>query len=167
MIVCTLPRKRYSRFIELVKRQYRSAEHGLVRGIGVVNLVHSTGDASDFWPVDFRIYAPDSDGKTKNAHFRKMLVRAVTDKRLEAPTVLFDSWYAAADNLKLIQRLGLSFFTTLKENRRVSLSKEGGYIHLDKNRVAAPTAPTRRARETESSPFPSAVIQAGRHERRH
>jgi hypothetical protein len=123
--------KRYSRFIELVKRQYSGAEHGLVRGIGVVNLVHSTGPAGDFWPLDFRFYAPDADGKTKNEHFREMLIRAVADKGLQARTVLFDSWYAAADNLKLIQRLGLSFFTTLKENRLVSLSKEDGYIHLN------------------------------------
>src|SRR3990172_2044372 len=48
--------KRYSRFIELVKRQYSGAEHGLVRGIGVVNLVHSSGQAGDFWPIDYRIY---------------------------------------------------------------------------------------------------------------
>ncbi len=45
--------------------------------------------------------------------------------------MLFDSWYAAADNLKLIQRLNLIFFTTLKANRMVSLSKEAGYMHLD------------------------------------
>ena len=123
--------KRYSRFIELVKQQYSGAEHGLVRGIGVVNLVHSCGLAGDFWPLDFRIYAPDDDGKTKNDHFREMLVRAVGDKGLQAKTILFDSWYAAADNLKLIHRLNLVFFTTLKENRLVSLSKEDGYIHLD------------------------------------
>ena len=123
--------KRYSQFIELVKRQYSGAEHGLVRGIGVVNLVHSSGPAGDFWPIDFRIYAPDADGKTKNEHFREMLLHAVTDKRIQAKTVLFDTWYAAADNLKLIQRLHLIFFTTLKENRLVSLSKEQGYLHLD------------------------------------
>ena len=123
--------KRYSRFIALVKRQYSGAEHGLMRGIGIVNLVHSNGVAGDFWPLDFRIYAPDADGKTKNQHFREMLLCAVTDKRLQARTILFDSWYAAADNLKLIQRLNLIFFTTLKENRLVSLSKEDGYIHLD------------------------------------
>jgi hypothetical protein len=123
--------KRYSQFIELVKRQYSGAEHGLVRGIGVVNLVHSSGPAGDFWPIDFRIYAPDADGKTKNEHFREMLLHAVTDKRIQAKTVLFDTWYAAADNLKLIQRLHLIFFTTLKENRLVSLSKEQGYSHLD------------------------------------
>ncbi len=123
--------KRYSRFIELVKRQYSGAEHGLVRGIGVVNLVHSSGAQGDFYPIDYRIYAPESDGKTKNEHFREMLVRAVADKQIKAKTVLIDSWYAGADNLKLIHRLGLVFFTTLKENRLVSLSKAAGYIHLD------------------------------------
>jgi hypothetical protein len=123
--------KRYSRFIELVKNQYSGAEHGLVRGIGVVNLVHSSGAAGDFYPIDYRIYAPETDGKTKNDHFREMLVRAIADKRIQAKTVLIDSWYAGADNLKLIHRLALIFFTTLKENRLVSLSKEEGYIHLD------------------------------------
>jgi hypothetical protein len=38
--------KRYSQFIELVKLQYSGAEHGLVRGIGIVNLVHSAGTNS-------------------------------------------------------------------------------------------------------------------------
>ena len=69
--------QRYSRFIELVKRQYSGAEHGLVRGIGIVNLVHSSGQPDDFWPIDYRIYAPEADGKTKNDHFREMLLRAV------------------------------------------------------------------------------------------
>jgi len=123
--------KRYAHFIELVKRQYSGNEHGLVRGIGVVNLVHSSGGQGDFYPIDYRIYAPEVDGKTKNDHFREMLIRAVTDKRIQAQTVLFDAWYASADNLKLIHRLSLIFFTTLKENRLISLSKEDGYIHLD------------------------------------
>lgn len=123
--------KRYSRFIELVKRQYSGAEHGLVRGIGVVNLVHSAGQDGEFYPIDYRIYAPEADGKTKNDHFREMLLHAVADKQIQAKTVLFDSWYAAADNLKLIHRLSWVFFTTLKENRLVSLSKEDGYIHLN------------------------------------
>lgn len=123
--------KRYSRFIELVRHQYSGAVHGLVRGIGVVNLVHSSGKPGEFYPIDYRIYDPDTDGKTKNEHFREMLIQAVAEKRIKARTVLFDSWYAAADNLKLIHRLGLIFFTTLKENRLVSLSKEEGYLHLE------------------------------------
>jgi hypothetical protein len=123
--------KRYSRFIELVKLQYSGAEHGLVRGIGIVNLVHSAGAQKDFYPIDYRIYAPDQDGKTKNEHFAEMVRNAVADKQIQAKRILFDTWYASADNLKLVHRLGLIFFTTLKSNRMVSLSKETGYIHLD------------------------------------
>jgi len=122
--------KRYARKIELVKRQYSGNEHGLVAGIGVVNLVHSSGTEGDFYPIDYRIYAPDADGKTKNDHFRDMLIGALADKRLEAGTVLFDSWYASADNLKLVHRSGRIFYTTLKANRLVSLDKAEGYIHL-------------------------------------
>ena len=36
--------KRYSRSIEMVKLQYSGAECGLVRGIAVVNLVHTSGE---------------------------------------------------------------------------------------------------------------------------
>ena len=123
--------KRYSRFIELVKLQYSGAAHGLVRGIGIVNLVHSAGAKQDFYPIDFRIYAPDQDGKTKNKHFSEMVINAVYAKKIKAKRILFDSWYASAENLKLIHRLGLIFFTTLKSNRMISLSKESGWIHLD------------------------------------
>ena len=120
--------KQYSHKMELVKKQYSGATHGLVRGIGVVNLVHS--DGADFYPIDYRVYAPEADGKTKNDHFREMVRNAKSDKQIKARTLLFDSWYASVDNLKLIQRLDMFFVTTLKDNRMVSLSKEGGYIHL-------------------------------------
>ncbi len=140
--------KQYSQKIELVKLQYSGAEGGLVRGIGVVNLLHSSGEVGDFFPIDFRVYAPDCDGKTKNAHFLEMLIRAKSDKRLKANTVLFDSWYASVDNLKAIHRLGMVFVSTLKSNRLVSTSKEQyqeskskggknkgsknkGYVHLE------------------------------------
>lgn len=121
--------KQYSDNIELVKLQYSGAEHGLVRGIGIVNLVHC--DGTNYYPVDYRIYAPDQDGKTKNDHFQDMLIAATHNKGIKAKTVLMDSWYASVPNLKLIHRMGMIFFTTLKENRLVSVSKEGGYGHLD------------------------------------
>lgn len=121
--------KRYSRSIELVKRQYSGAEGGLVRGIGVVNLVHTTGKEGAHYPIDFRIYAKEADGKTKNDHFQEMLLRALDEKQIQAKTILFDTWYASWKNLKLVHRLGLIFYTTLKSNRVVSLSKEDGYIY--------------------------------------
>lgn len=121
--------KQYSKEIGLVKLQYSGAEHGLVRGIGVVNLVHS--DGKDYHPIDYRIYAPDQDGKTKNDHFQDMLIGAKKEKGVKANTVLMDSWYDSVPNLKLIHRMGMVFFTTLKDNRLISLTKEGGYIHLE------------------------------------
>ncbi|MGB7339441.1 MAG: transposase [Phototrophicaceae bacterium] len=121
--------KKHARKMEMVKRQYSGNEGGLVQGIGVVNLVHSDGES--YYPIDFRIYAKQMDGKTKNDHFREMLLSAKQDKGIQANTVLFDSWYGSWDNLKRVHRLEMVFFTTLKSNRMVSLSKEDGYVHLD------------------------------------
>jgi len=123
--------KRYSRFIELVRAQYSGNEHGVVRGIGVVSLVHSAGKDAAFYPIDYRLYAPDVDGKTKNEHFQEMFVTALDQKQIQARTIVFDGWYASAENLKLIHRRHGTFFTTLKSNRLVSLSKEHGYVHLE------------------------------------
>ena len=122
--------KRYSKKIEMVKRQYSGAAGGLVDGIGIVNLLHTSGKENDFFPIDYRIYHIEGDGKTKNDHFREMLLRAKSDKGIKARTALFDSWYAGVDNLKLLHRLEMFFVTTLKSNRMVSLSKETGYVHL-------------------------------------
>jgi Transposase DDE domain len=123
--------KRYSRFIELVRAQYSGNEHRVIKGIGVVNLVHSAGKDGDFYPIDYRVYAPDVDGKTKNDHFQEMFVNALDLKCVQARTILFDGWYASGENLKLIHRRKRIFFTTLKSNRLVSLSKAQGYSHLE------------------------------------
>lgn len=120
--------KQYSRQIGLVQRQYSGAEHGLVKGIDIVNLVHY--DGQDFYPIDYRIYAPKVDGNTKNDLFGEMLMAAKTRKGIKAQTILFDSWYTSVDNLKLIAFLKMVFFAPIKDNRLVSLSCEQGYIHL-------------------------------------
>jgi hypothetical protein len=120
--------KNYSKKIEMVKRQYSGNAHGLVNGIGIVNLVHANED--DYNPIDFRIYAKNFDGKTKNDHFRDMIKLAIEKKGIKAQTILFDNWYASTDNLKFIHRLNKIFITTLKKNRLVSIKEEDGYIHL-------------------------------------
>lgn len=122
--------KQYSRAIEMVKRQYSGAVGGLVRGIGIVNLVHTNGEG-DFCPIDYRIYAKSCDGKTKNDHFQEMLIQAIANKQVKAKTVLFDSWYASWRNLRLVHQLGLWFYTTLKSNRLVSLDDGETFVHLD------------------------------------
>jgi hypothetical protein len=84
--------KRYSRFIELVRAQYSGNEPRVSKGIGGVNLVQSGGKEEDFYPIDSRVYAPDVEGKTKNAHFQEMFVNAVDQKQLQARPILFDGW---------------------------------------------------------------------------
>ena len=114
----------------MVQKQYSGNEHGTVKGIGLVNFIHSVGNDGEFWPIDYRIYHPDTDGKSKNDHFQEMFLRLTTHKHLKARRILFDSWYASVDNLKSIHRAGWPFFTTLKSNRLVSVDRDRGYEHL-------------------------------------
>lgn len=121
--------KPYAKAIALVSSHYSGNKHGVVRGIDIVNLVHSSGNG-DYYPIDYRIYAPDYERATKNDHFLAMLKEAFEVRKVRAKYVLFDSWYASATNLKYIHRQGRIFYTTLKSNRLVSVTKEDGYIHL-------------------------------------
>lgn len=70
------------------------------------------------------------DGKTKNDHFRDLLLGAVLEKQVPAQTVLFDSWYSSSDNLKLIARLGLIFYSAIKGDRVVSVSRDAGWVQV-------------------------------------
>jgi Transposase DDE domain len=122
--------KPHARAIELVYPHYSGNKHSVIRGIDIVNLVHSSGDGA-YFPVDYRIYAPEYERATKNDHFLAMLKEAFEVRKIRAKYVLFDSWYASVANLKYIHRQGRIFYTTLKSNRLVSITKEDGYIHLE------------------------------------
>jgi DDE family transposase len=121
--------KPYAKAIELVYPHYSGNKHAVVRGIDIVNLVHSSGNG-DYYPIDYRIYAPEYAKETKNDYFLAMLQEAFEMRNIRAKYVLFDSWYASANNLKYIHRHSHIFYTTLKSNRLVSITKEAGYIHL-------------------------------------
>jgi hypothetical protein len=121
--------KPYAQAIELVYPHYSGNKHAVIRGIDIVNLVHSSGDG-EYYPVDYRIYAPEYERATKNDLFLAMLKEAFDVRGIRAKYILFDSWYASVTNLKYIHRQGRIFYTTLKSNRLISISKEEGYIHL-------------------------------------
>lgn len=111
--------KRYSETIELVRRQYSGNEHGLVRGIGVVTCVYVNPELDRFWIVDFRIFDPDGDGKTKLDHVQAMLEHTIQFKKLPFRTVLMDTWYATKDVMLLIERWKKVYYCPLKHNRLV------------------------------------------------
>lgn len=92
--------KPHSRSISLTGIHWSGNHHKMVQGISLVTLVWIDGIST--YPLDFRIYHKDSDGKTKNDHFQDML-RESAERGLNPDCVLFDSWYGSVDNLRLVE----------------------------------------------------------------
>jgi SRSO17 transposase len=115
--------KRHSFKIELVRRQYSGNEHGIVKGIGVVNCLYANLDTGEHWVVDWRVYNPGADGKSKLDHVRDMFDDALLQKGLPFRTVLMDSWYAAKETMTHTDRAGEVFYCPLKCNRLVDDSQ--------------------------------------------
>ena len=115
--------KNYSFAIEGVRRQYSGNAHGIIKGIGVVNCVYVNSQTGRHWVIDYRVYNPDADGKSKLDHVEEMLLSAVFEKRLPFQTVLMDSWYAVNALMLLVQNLGKLYYTTIKTNRLVDESQ--------------------------------------------
>ena len=111
--------KRFSRKIELVRSQYSGNEHGVVKGIGVVTCVYVNPEIDQFWIIDYRIYDPDGDGKTKLDHLEDMLTNCVYQKQLEFWAVLIDTWYATKKTMLQIESFGKIYYCPLKDNRLV------------------------------------------------
>ena len=105
--------------IELVRRQYSGNAHGVIKGIGVVTCVYVNPDLDQFWIIDYRIYDPDGDEKSKLDHVREMLDHALHDKQIPFRGVLMDTWYATKELMLLIESLHTLYFCPLKDNRQV------------------------------------------------
>lgn len=114
--------KPYAEKIELVGRHWSGKHKSVVWGINLITMVWTDGDRKI--PCDYRLYDKARDGQTKNDHFRALL--AVAQGRGFAPEcVVFDSWYSGLENLKAIRGLGWRWLTQLKENRNVTLDRQG------------------------------------------
>ena len=115
----TIIDKNFSHQIELVRRQYSGNAHGIIKGIGVVTCVYVNAQTQQHWVIDYRIYDPDGDGKSKLDHVQEMLSNADHDKPLPFRTVLMDSWYATKDLMLFIESKGKTYYCPLKSNRQV------------------------------------------------
>ena len=115
----TVVDKNYSHQIELVRRQYSGNAHAVIKGIGVVTCVYVNPSSGRFWIIDYRLYDPDGDGKSKLAHVHDMLRNIVPHKRLPFRGVLMDTWYATKDAMLEIEGLGKQYYCPLKVNRQV------------------------------------------------
>ncbi len=111
--------KKHARHIELVRRQYSGNARGVINGIGVVTCVYVNPLLDRFWVIDYRIYDPEGDGKTKLDHVRDMLSLLVYQRQLLFQAVLMDSWYATKTVMLHIENLGKVYYCPLKTNRLV------------------------------------------------
>jgi hypothetical protein len=111
--------KNHSFAIELVRRQWSGNAHAVIKGIGVVNCVYVNPETDQFWIIDYRVYDPEGDGKTKLDHLREMLTNVIYQKELPLQAVLMDTWYATKDLMLYIDQLGKHFYCPLKDNRQV------------------------------------------------
>lgn len=111
--------KSHSHKIDLVRLQYSGNAHGLIKGIGVVNCLYVSPRTQRYWIIDWRVYAPDSDAKSKLTHMQEMLDNAMKVKMLPFRSVLMDSWYATKDLMLHLHRAGKIFYCPLKSNRKV------------------------------------------------
>lgn len=108
--------------MELVRRQYSGNAHGIIKGIGVVNCVYVNPHTEEFRIIDYRIYAPDFDGKSKLEHVEEMFNNALYRKELSFRGVLMDSWYATTDLMAHIHQHQKLFYCPVKDNRRIFLA---------------------------------------------
>ena len=124
--------KRHSRAIELVRRQYSGNAHSIIKGIGVVNCLYLDPINQQFWLLDFRIFNPETDGKTKLDHVLDML-QSLKHRGVLYQTVLMDSWYATVDMMKYLIKEKKTFYCPIKSNRKAddSCGKET-YKAVDK-----------------------------------
>ena len=115
----TVANKNFSQEIELVRHQYSGNAHRVIKGIGIVTCVYVNPDLDQFWIIDYRIYDPDGDGKTKLDHVQEMLLNCVHQKQLLFWAVLMDSWYATKEIMLAIEKYEKIYYCPLKDNRQV------------------------------------------------
>ena len=115
----TVADKNFSHAIELVRRQDSGNAHGVIKGIGIVTCVYVNPELDQFWIIDYRLYDPDGDGKTKLDPVQEMLVNCVYQKNLSFWAVWMDSWYATKEILLALEKYKKIYYCPLKDNRQV------------------------------------------------
>jgi len=111
--------KSHSRHIEAVRRQWSGNAGGVIRGIGVVTCIYVNPETDQFWIIDYRIYDPETDGKSKIDHLHEMLTNVCHQKQLPFYAVLMDTWYASRKVMRHVEALEKIYYCPIKKNRLV------------------------------------------------
>jgi hypothetical protein len=123
--------KNHSFAIEVVRRQWSGNAQKVIKGIGIVTCVYVNPDLDRFWVIDYRLYDPERDGRSKIEHLLDMWRTLVYGENLPFQTVLMDSWYASMQVIKAIEKAGKTYYCPLKANRQVSEAPTQPYERVD------------------------------------
>lgn len=104
-----------------------------MKGIGIVTCLYWNPEKQRAYVLDFRIFAPEVDGKTKLDHVKEILLHLVNARKIPFKTVLMDSWYATTDMMMTIGKdLGKIYYCPLKSNRLVKdRGADGEHVPVD------------------------------------
>lgn len=123
--------KSHSFAIEVVRRQWSGNAKKVIKGIGIVTCVYVNPEINRFWVIDYRLYDPDRDGRSKLDHLLEMWRTLIHVEKLPFRTVLMDSWYAAMKVIKEIEKAQKIYYCPLKANRQVSENPAQPYQRVD------------------------------------
>jgi hypothetical protein len=113
--------KNFSQAISGVRSQYSGNEKKVIKGIGLVGCVYYNADIDRYWVIDFRLFDPERDGKTKLDHMQEML-SMLSYREVPYRTVLMDTWYATTEMMLRIADLHKVYYCPIKANRQVDES---------------------------------------------
>ncbi len=123
--------KSHSFAIELVRRQWSGNVKKVIKGIGIVTCVYVNPDIGKFWIIDYRIFDPDRDGRSKLDHLLEMWRTILHVEQIPFRTVLMDSWYATMKVMKAIEKAKKVYYCPLKSNRQVTQNPDDDYNRVD------------------------------------
>jgi len=123
--------KSHSFAIELVRRQWSGNAKKVIKGIGIVTCVYVNPDIDRFWVIDYRIFDPERDGRSKIDHLLEMWRTILYVEQIPFQTVLIDSWYATMKVMKAIEKADKIYYCPLKSNRQVTQSSDEPYNRVD------------------------------------
>ncbi len=127
----TVVDKSHSFAIEVVRRQWSGNAKKVIKGIGIVTCVYVNPELDRFWVIDYRLFDPERDGRSKIDHLLEMWRTVVHVEQLPFRTVLMDSWYASMEVIKAIEKTDKIYYCPVKKNRQISESRQQPYQRVD------------------------------------
>jgi hypothetical protein len=121
--------KNHSHQIEMVRRQYSGNAGGIIKGIGIVNMLYYVPKQDKWYLLGYRVFDPDIDDKSKIDHVIDLLNDA-QQNCIPYVGVLMDSWYAVSSLFQIIDKYGKYFYCPIKSNRLVKPSDNSIYLPI-------------------------------------